>query len=292
MTFLTYLLNGLQAGSIYALIALGYTMVYGIVKLINFAHGDVMMVGAYVALLCLQTLKLPLWAAVIVTMVFTAILGVVIERFAYKPLRNSARISALITAIGISLLLQNLIMLIFSPNPLPFPDPLNTAPVLNIGGLKVSTLTLGTIGAAVLLMAILTLFITRTRMGKAMRAVSEDNGAATLMGINVNTTISVTFAIGSALASFAAILYVLAYPQIQPYMGAMPGLKAFVAAVLGGIGIIPGAMVGGMVLGVAESLTRGYISSQFSDAVVFGILILVLLFKPSGLFGRNVREKV
>ena len=292
MTFLTYLLNGLQAGSIYALIALGYTMVYGIVKLINFAHGDVMMVGAYVALLCLDTLQLPLWAAVIVTMVFTAVLGVVIERFAYKPLRNSARISALITAIGISLLLQNLIMLIFSPNPLPFPDPLNTAPVLDIGGLKVSTLTIGTILAAFVLMAILTLFITKTRMGKAMRAVSEDNGAATLMGINVNTTISVTFAIGSALASFAAILYVLAYPQIQPYMGAMPGLKAFVAAVLGGIGIIPGAMVGGMVLGVAESLTRGYISSQFSDAVVFGILILVLLFKPSGLFGRNVREKV
>ena len=292
MTFFTFFLNGLQAGSIYALIALGYTMVYGIVKLINFAHGDVMMVGAYVALLCLQTLHMPLWAAVIVTMVFTAILGVIIERFAYKPLRNSARISALITAIGISLLLQNLIMLIFSPNPLPFPDPLNTAPVINIGGLKVSTLTIGTIAAAFILMAVLTIFINKTRMGKAMRAVSEDTGAAMLMGINVNTTISVTFAIGSALASFAAILYVLAYPQIQPYMGSMPGLKAFVAAVLGGIGIIPGAMVGGMILGIAESLTRGYISSQFSDAVVFGILILVLLFKPSGLFGRNVREKV
>ncbi|MDD2458273.1 MAG: branched-chain amino acid ABC transporter permease [Eubacteriales bacterium] len=292
MTFLTYFLNGLQAGSIYALIALGYTMVYGIVKLINFAHGDVMMVGAYVALFSLTTFNLPLWATVLVTMVFTAVLGVVIERFAYKPLRKSARISALITAIGVSLLLQNLVMLVFSPNPLPFPDPLQAAPVFEIGGLKVSTLTIGTIVAAFILMAILTLFITKTRMGKAMRAVSEDTGAAILMGINVNTTISVTFAIGSALASFAAILYVLAYPQIQPYMGSMPGLKAFVAAVLGGIGIIPGAMVGGMVLGIAESLTKGYISSQFSDAVVFGILILVLLFKPSGLFGRNVREKV
>ncbi len=292
MTFLTYFLNGLQAGSIYALIALGYTMVYGIVKLINFAHGDVMMVGAYVALFSLTKFNLPLWATVLVTMLFTAVLGVVIERFAYKPLRKSARISALITAIGVSLLLQNLVMLIFSPNPIPFPDPLKAAPVFEIGGLKVSTLTVGTIVAAFILMAILTLFITKTRMGKAMRAVSEDTGAAILMGINVNTTISVTFAIGSALASFAAILYVLAYPQIQPYMGSMPGLKAFVAAVLGGIGIIPGAMVGGMVLGIAESLTKGYISSQFSDAVVFGILILVLLFKPSGLFGRNIREKV
>ena len=292
MTFLTYLLNGLQAGSIYALIALGYTMVYGIVKLINFAHGDVMMLGAYIALFCLTTFNLPLWATVLVTMLITAIIGVVIERFAYKPLRNSARISALITAIGISLLLQNIVMLVFSPNPLPFPDPLQAAPVFTVGGLKISTLTVGTIVAAFVLMAILTLFITKTRMGKAMRAVSEDTGAAVLMGINVNTTISVTFAIGSALASFAAILYVLAYPQIQPYMGSMPGLKAFVAAVLGGIGIIPGAMVGGMLLGIAESLTRGYISSQFSDAVVFGILILVLLFKPSGLFGRNVREKV
>jgi len=292
MTFLTYFLNGLQAGSIYALIALGYTMVYGIVKLINFAHGDVMMVGAYVALFSLTKFNLPLWATVLVTMLFTAVLGVVIERFAYKPLRKSARISALITAIGVSLLLQNLVMLIFSPNPIPFPDPLRAAPVFEIGGLKVSTLTVGTIVAAFILMAALTLFITKTRMGKAMRAVSEDTGAAILMGINVNTTISVTFAIGSALASFAAILYVLAYPQIQPYMGSMPGLKAFVAAVLGGIGIIPGAMVGGMLLGIAESLTKGYISSQFSDAVVFGILILVLLFKPSGLFGRNIREKV
>ncbi|NCC77201.1 MAG: branched-chain amino acid ABC transporter permease, partial [Clostridia bacterium] len=240
----------------------------------------------------LTKFHLPLWATILVTMLFPAVLGVVIERFAYKPLRKSARISALITAIGVSLLLQNLVMLIFSPNPIPFPDPLKAAPVFEIGGLKVSTLTVGTIVAAFILMAALTLFITKTRMGKAMRAVSEDTGAAILMGINVNTTISVTFAIGSALASFAAILYVLAYPQIQPYMGSMPGLKAFVAAVLGGIGIIPGAMVGGMVLGIAESLTKGYISSQFSDAVVFGILILVLLFKPSGLFGRNVREKV
>lgn len=292
MTFLNYLLNGLQAGSIYALIALGYTMVYGIVKLINFAHGDLMMLGAYIALFCLTSLSLPLWAAVLITMAVTALLGVIIERFAYKPLRSSPRISALITAIGISLLLQNIVMLLFSQNPRRFPNVLEAAPVIETGGLKISTLTIGSIVAALILMAALYFFINKTRMGKAMRAVSEDTGAAILMGINVNTTITVTFAIGSALAAFAAVLYCLAYPQVQPFMGSMPGLKAFIAAVLGGIGIIPGAMVGGMILGIAESMTKGYISSQFSDAVVFGILILVLLFKPSGLFGRNIREKV
>ncbi len=290
--FLNYFINGLQTGSIYALIALGYTMVYGIVKLINFAHGDLMMVGAYVALFCLTSFQLPLWAAVLITMAFTAVLGVLIERFAYKPLRKSARISALITAIGISLLLQNLVMLLFTQNPRRFPNVLKDAPILSLGRLKISSLTIGSIVAALILMVALYLFINKTRMGKAMRAVSEDTGAALLMGINVNTTISVTFFIGSALAAFAAVLYCLAYPQVQPFMGSMPGLKAFIAAVLGGIGVIPGAMVGGMVLGIAESLTKGYISSKFSDAVVFGILILVLLFKPSGLFGRNIREKV
>lgn len=292
MTFLNYLINGLQAGSIYALIALGYTMVYGIVKLINFAHGDVMMVGAYVALFCIGGFNLPLWATVLITMVFCALLGVIIERFAYKPLRNSPRISALITAIGVSLLLQNIVMILFSQNPRRFPTVLENAPVWQLGDLKVSSISIGSIGLAVLLMIILYLFISRTKMGKAMRAVSEDTGAAQLMGINVNTTISVTFAIGSGMASFAAILYCIAYPQVQPFMGAMPGLKAFIAAVLGGIGVIPGAMFGGMLLGVVESLTKGYISSNLSDAVVFGILILVLLFKPSGLFGRLIREKV
>jgi len=292
MTFLNYLINGLQVGSIYALIALGYTMVYGIVRLINFAHGDVMMVGAYVSLFCLDRFGLPLWATIPITMVFCGLLGVLIERFAYKPLRKSPRISALITAIGVSLLLQNVVMLLFTQNPRRYPSVLDSAPFIQIGELKVSSITIGSIGLAVLLMIILYWFINKTKMGKAMRAVSEDTGAAQLMGINVNTTISVTFAIGSGLAAFAAILYCIAYPQVQPFMGALPGLKAFIAAVLGGIGVIPGAMFGGMLLGIAESMTKGFISSKMSDAVVFGVLILVLLFKPSGLLGRLIREKV
>lgn len=292
MTFLNYLINGLQVGSIYALIALGYTMVYGIVRLINFAHGDVMMVGAYVSLFCLDRFGLPLWATIPITMVFCGLLGVLIERFAYKPLRKSPRISALITAIGVSLLLQNVVMLLFTQNPRRYPSVLESAPFIQIGELRVSSITLGSIGLAVLLMVILYWFINKTKMGKAMRAVSEDTGAAQLMGINVNTTISVTFAIGSGLAAFAAILYCIAYPQVQPFMGALPGLKAFIAAVLGGIGVIPGAMFGGMLLGIAESMTKGFISSKMSDAVVFGVLILVLLFKPSGLLGRLIREKV
>jgi len=292
MTFLNYLINGLQVGSIYALIALGYTMVYGIVRLINFAHGDVMMIGAYVSLFCLDRFGLPLWATIPITMVFCGLLGVLIERFAYKPLRKSPRISALITAIGVSLLLQNVVMLLFTQNPRRYPSVLENAPFVQIGELKISTITIGSIGLAVLLMIILYWFINKTRMGKAMRAVSEDTGAAQLMGINVNTTISVTFAIGSGLAAFAAILYCIAYPQVQPFMGALPGLKAFIAAVLGGIGVIPGAMFGGMLLGIAESMTKGFISSKMSDAVVFGVLILVLLFKPSGLLGRLIREKV
>ena len=292
MAFLNYLINGLQVGSIYALIALGYTMVYGIVRLINFAHGEVMMVGAYVAFYCLGTFNLPLWLTVILAMLFCALLGVVIERFAYKPLRSSPRISALITAIGISLLLQNVVMLLFSQNPRRFPSVLEDAPIIQLGELKISSIAIGSIAIAISLMLALYWFINRTKMGKAMQAVSEDTGAAQLMGINVNTTITVTFAIGSGLAAFAAILYCIAYPQIQPFMGSLPGLKAFIAAVLGGIGVIPGAMFGGMLLGVVESLTKGFISSKLSDAVVFGILILVLLFKPSGLFGRSVREKV
>ncbi len=292
MAFVNYLINGLQVGAIYALIALGYTMVYGIVRLINFAHGDVMMVGAYVSLFSLDRFGLPLWATIIITMVFCGLLGVVIERFAYKPLRKSARISALITAIGVSLLLQNVVMLLFTQNPRRYPSVLDNAPFIQIGELKLSSITLGSIVLALLLMAGLYLFINKTRIGKSMQAVSEDTGAALLMGINVNTTISVTFAIGSALAAFAAILYCVAYPQVQPFMGALPGLKAFIAAVLGGIGVIPGAMVGGMVLGIAESMAKGFISSKLSDAVVFGILILVLLLRPSGLLGRQAKEKV
>jgi len=248
--------------------------------------------GSSTSLFCLDRFGLPLWATIPITMVFCGLLGVLIERFAYKPLRKSPRISALITAIGVSLLLQNVVMLLFTQNPRRYPSVLDSAPFIQIGELKVSSITIGSIGLAVLLMIILYWFINKTKMGKAMRAVSEDTGAAQLMGINVNTTISVTFAIGSGLAAFAAILYCIAYPQVQPFMGALPGLKAFIAAVLGGIGVIPGAMFGGMLLGIAESMTKGFISSKMSDAVVFGVLILVLLFKPSGLLGRLIREKV
>ena len=285
------MINGLQVGSIYALIALGYTMVYGIVKLINFAHGDIIMVGSYTAMVMMTMAGLPFVVALLVSMVLCAVFGVVIERVAYKPLRSSPRISALITAIGVSLLLQNSSQLIFSPNPQPFPVTIK-APPLIIGEMKLSFITLLTIAVSVLLMLGLQAFVRNTKMGKAMRAVSEDTSAAQLMGINVSTTISVTFAIGSALAAIGAVLYSTAYPSIMPTMGAMPGLKAFIAAVLGGIGVLPGAMLGGFVMGVAESLTKGYISSQWADAVVFGILIVVLLVKPSGILGKRTNEKV
>lgn len=292
MNFVSQLINGLSIGSIYALVALGYTMVYGIAQLINFAHGDIIMVGAFVALFSLTALGLPLPAAAALAAVFCALLGILADKIAYKPLRNSPRISALITAIGVSLLLENVFLLLFSPNPRPFPNPLSGIPGFNILGKQVSFITAVTIVTTVVLMLALMLFVQKTRMGKAMRAVSEDAGAAQLMGINVNTTISVTFAIGSALAAVAAVLYCVSYPQVEPYMGIMLGVKAFIAAVLGGIGVIPGAMLGGFIMGVAESLTKGYISSQLSDAVVFGILIVVLLFKPSGLLGKHIREKV
>ena len=289
--FLNQLINGLQIGSIYALIALGYTMVYGIVKLINFAHGDIIMVGAYAALLSMTSLGLPFPLAVVISMVVCIVVGVVIERVAYKPLRSSPRISSLITAIGVSLFLQNLAQTIFSATPKPFPTIFTVAPI-SVGSLNISFTTLLTIVLSLLLMALLQFVVRSTRTGKAMRAVSEDTGAAQLMGINVNTTISITFAIGCALAAIGAVLYCIAYPRVQPTMGSLPGLKAFIAAVLGGIGIIPGAMLGGLIMGVAESLTKGYISSQLSDAVVFGILIVVLLIKPTGIFGRGDHQKV
>ena len=296
MTFLNQIINGLQVGSIYALIALGYTMVYGIVKLINFAHGDIIMVGSYTAMVIMTELMgLPLWlgflASILAAMLVCLTFGVVIERVAYKPLRNAQRISALITAIGVSLLLQNTAQLIFSANPQPFPVGIKVPPVI-LGEMRLSFITLLTVGVAVGLMLGLQAFVHKTKVGKAMRAVSEDRDAAQLMGINVNTTISITFAIGSALAAIGAVLYSTAYPSIMPMMGAMPGLKAFIAAVLGGIGVLPGAMLGGFVMGVAESLTKGYISSQWADAVVFGILIVVLLVKPSGILGRRTNEKV
>ncbi|MBE5771917.1 MAG: branched-chain amino acid ABC transporter permease [Clostridia bacterium] len=289
--FLNQLINGLQIGSIYALIALGYTMVYGIVKLINFAHGDIIMVGAYAALLSMTSLGLPFPLAVVISMVVCIVVGVVIERVAYKPLRSSPRISSLITAIGVSLFLQNLAQTIFSATPKPFPTIFTVAPI-SVGSLNISFTTLLTIVLSLLLMALLQFVVRSTRTGKAMRAVSEDTGAAQLMGINVNTTISITFAIGCALAAIGAVLYCIAYPRVQPTMGSLPGLKAFIAAVLGGIGIIPGAMLGGLIMGVAESLTKGYISSSLADAVVYGILIIVLLVKPAGLLGKKTSEKV
>lgn len=291
LNFIQQLINGIQLGSIYALIALGYTMVYGIAKLINFAHGDIIMVGAYMSLICLSTFGLPLWATFIVIAVFCAVLGVLIERVAYKPLRNSSRMSALITAIGVSLLLENLFLLLFSSDPKPYP---NMFPDINftIGGMSISFLTIATIVITIAIMIVLSVFVNKTKLGTAMRAVSEDDGAAKLMGINVNTTISVTFAIGSALAAIAAVLYSSTYPLINPYMGSALGIKVFVAAVVGGIGIIPGAMCGGFIIGIAEALIKGYISSTLTDAFVFGILIVVLLVKPAGLLGKNIKEKV
>lgn len=288
---LNQLINGLHVGSIYALIALGYTMVYGIVRLINFAHGDILMVGAYTAVILTTMLGLPFPVVVILVILMCVLFGVVIERVAYKPLRSSPRISSLITAIGVSMLLQNLALLIFSPTPKPYPISFNIKP-LTIGGLQIGFTTVLTIAVSALLMVLLQILVAKSRAGKSMRAVSEDYDAAQLMGINVNTTITFTFAIGCALAGIGSILYGLAYPTVSPTLGSLPGLKAFIAAVLGGIGIIPGAMLGGLIMGLAESLTKAYISSQLSDAVVYGILIVVLLFKPSGLLGRRMREKV
>jgi len=288
--FLQQLINGIHVGSIYALIALGYTMVYGIIKLINFAHGDIIMMGAYFTFVCIVTFNLPIGVALITPVILCLLSGILIERVAYKPLRNSPRLSALITAIGVSFLLENVFFKKFGQNPIPFPQIINPSPI-SLGPLQISRITFITVLISVLLMILLDLFIKKTKPGKAMRAVSEDPGAAQLMGINVNSTISLTFATGSALGAVGGILYSIAYPLIDPFMGVMPGLKAFVAAVLG-IGIIPGAMLGGFIMGIAESLTKGYISSQLADAVVFGILIVVLSLKPSGLLGKNVKEKV
>ncbi|MCL2355792.1 MAG: branched-chain amino acid ABC transporter permease [Defluviitaleaceae bacterium] len=290
--FIAQLINGLSAGSIYALVALGYTMVYGIVKLINFAHGDVIMVGSYIIYFLARYAGVPFLLAVFLAMVGCAILGVLMEKVAYKPLRNATRLSALITAIGVSLFLQNAFMVAFRPDPRPFPSLGVEGSVTLFGDVTVSWLAIITISVSALMMLLLHLFVKKTKMGKAMRAVSEDSGAASLMGVNVNNTIAVTFAIGSALAAVGSALYASTFPLVEPFMGLQMGLTAFVAAVLGGIGIIPGAMLGGLLLGVIESLTRAYVSTLWSDAVVFGILILVLLIKPSGLLGKTVREKV
>ena len=288
--FFMQFINGLNIGSIYALIALGYTMVYGIAKLINFAHGDVIMVGAYISFISMK-FGLPWWLAFIISIVVCAVLGVVMEKVAYKPLRNASRISLLITAIGISYLLQNLFQLIFGANPQPY-HAFITLPALNLGGISIQANYYITFSVSVLLMILLTLFVNKTTMGKAMRAVSEDEGAAKLMGINVDTTISLTFAIGCALAAIAGILYANCYPMINPTLGSLPGIKAFIAAVLGGIGSIPGAVLGAFILGMVEAMTKAYISSQLTDTIVFAILILMLVFKPAGILGKNVKEKV
>lgn len=285
------LINGLRSGSIYALIALGYTMVYGIAKMINFAHGDIIMVGAYSLYVTIGLLKLPVILGVIITIVVCALLGVLIEKVAYKPLRKAPSLAVLITAIGISFLLQSLALLIFDAKPIAFKS-IVTLKAVTIGGITISGVTIVTLSVTFVCMVLLTLFINKTKAGSAMRAVSEDKAAAELMGINVNKTISMTFAIGSALAAIAGIMFVCQYQSMKPTLGALPGIKAFVAAVLGGIGSIPGAMIGGLLLGLIESISKAYISSELADAIVFGVLVLVLLVKPSGLLGKNRIEKV
>lgn len=285
------IVNGLSLGSIYALIALGYTMVYGIVKLINFAHGDVMMVGAYAGWYATTVLHLSFLPALLFAMISCAILGVVIERIAYKPLRNATRIAALITAIGVSLFLEYGGMLVVTAQVRTYP-PVFPETIYNVDGVMFKYGDIVMIVTALVLMALLHFTVQYTKMGKAMRAVSFDKDAALLMGINTNNIISFTFAIGSALAAAAGVLLGVYFNTIDPLMGIIPGLKAFVAAVLGGIGIIPGAMVGGLMLGLVESIVSGFGASTWRDAVAFLILILVLIVKPSGLFGKNVREKV
>ncbi|PKM49478.1 MAG: branched-chain amino acid ABC transporter permease [Firmicutes bacterium HGW-Firmicutes-7] len=290
--FLQQIIYGINAGSIYALIALGYTMVYGIVKLINFAHGDILMMGAYFGLLAITVLGLPFPLAIVIAMLVCAAFGMIINKVAYKPLRNAPRISALITALGISMFLENYFVVQFGLEVRKMPEIAWLKGEVFIGGLSIPKVTFLIVGLSIACMIALQFIVRKTKVGKAMRAVSEDMQAAKLMGINVDKTISITFALGSALGGLGGVLYSVAYYQVEPYMGILPGLKAFVAAVLGGIGIIPGAMFGGFVMGIIENLTKGFISSSWSNAILFGILILVLLFKPSGIFGKNTREKV
>lgn len=288
---LNYLINGISLGSVYAIIALGYTMVYGIAKMLNFAHGDVIMVGGYVAFCTTSYLGWPVIPAVLLSIFVCMVLGIVIERLAYKPLRAATSLAVLITAIGVSYFLQNVALLIWTSNPKVFPN-MVTLPSLVIGDLQISSVALVTIVACIIIMIVLTLFTNKTKMGKAMRAVSEDKDAAQLMGINVNATISLTFAIGSGLAAIAGVLLCSAYPTLMPTTGSMPGIKAFTAAVFGGIGSIPGAMLGGILLGIIEIFGKAYISTQLSDAIVFSVLIIILLVKPTGLLGKKVNEKV
>ena len=290
--FLQQLINGLSLGFVYALIAIGYTMVYGIIGLINFAHGDVFMVGAYFGFFAATNLKLPFIPTLLVAMGGAAIAGVVIEKIAYKPLRKSPKMSILITAIAMSVLLENLIRLKMTSNPQTYPDTLLPQKIYHFFGLAIDNRQIIIIFVAILLVISLQIIVFKTKTGKAMRAASFDKDAAALMGINVNSIISITFAIGSALAGAAGVLVGILYSSIDPYMGIMPGLKAFVAAVLGGIGIIPGALWGGLLMGLAETFSKVYVNSSYSDAIAFSILIIILIVKPSGLLGKKTSEKV
>ena len=291
MSFLYFLINGISLGSIYAIIALGYTMVYGISKMLNFAHGDVIMVGAYICFFALTRFNLPPLVAVAAAMLVCMVLGMTIEKLAYKPLRQATSLAVLITAIGVSYLLQNLALLLFSPNVKVFPSIVGNGKI-SMGDIVVSHVTIVTIIVCIVIMVGMTLFTGRTKIGKAMRACSEDKAAAQLMGINVDATISVTFIIGSGLAAIAGVLLCSPYPTLVPTTGSMPGIKAFTAAVFGGIGSIPGAFLGGLLLGIIEIFAKAYISTQISDAIVFAVLIIVLLVKPTGLLGKKTREKV
>lgn len=293
MGFINYLINGISLGSVYAIIALGYTMVYGIAKMLNFAHGDVIMIGSYVVFVTVSTMGLPPMAGVLLAVAVCTLLGMTIERIAYKPLRGASPLAVLITAIGVSYLLQNVALLIFGADTKSFTSVV-TLPAIKLAGgeMTITGETVVTILSCVIIMIGLTAFINKSKAGQAMLAVSEDRGAATLMGINVNGTIALTFAIGSALAAIAGVLLCSAYPSLTPYTGSMPGIKAFVAAVFGGIGSIPGAFIGGILLGVIEILSKAYISSQMSDAIVFSVLIIVLLVKPTGILGKKINEKV
>ena len=297
MTFLSYLINGISLGSVYAIIALGYTMVYVIAKMLNFAHGDVIMVGAYVCYLVFNNVGLPWWLSIIISMAVCTVLGIVIEKLAYKPLRAASSLAVLITAIGVSYFLQNAALLLWTSSPKNFPTSFfeikgDKGFTIFDGQLQISYTALVTIICCIVIMIALTLFTEKTKMGKAMRAVSENKEAARLMGINVNKTISITFAIGSGLAAIAGVLLCSAYPILQPTTGSMPGIKAFTAAVFGGIGSIPGAFLGGILLGILEIFAKAYISTQLSDAIVFAVLIIMLLVKPTGLLGKKIMEKV
>lgn len=293
MNILQYCINGISIGSIYAIIALGYTMVYGIAKMLNFAHGDIIMVGAYICYCVTNYLGMPPILGILASMAVCTLLGIVIEGLAYKPLRGTPSLAVLITAIGVSYFLQNAAQLIWGSNPKSFTSVVSTIkPFLLFGSLTITGEVLVTVAVSVVIMLALTWFTSSTRIGKSMRAVSEDRDAAQLMGINVNKTISITFAIGSALAAVAGVLMCSSIPVLQPTTGSMPGIRAFTAAVLGGIGSIPGAMLGGVLLGIIETFAKAFLSTQFSDAIVFGVLIIILLVKPAGLLGKRVQEKV